>query len=143
MTRFEETLRRPRSYRWLALASKISSVCVIPLIAFYIFAPSGTLRLWAGGLLAAAALIVVLDMFLRDLCASLAVVLILSPFWVAVGSVAVSQVRDSNPLLLLLTAPLVVTGIIGLVRWLRAKREPNSEGSDSPERESGPRLNKP
>jgi len=135
MTRFEETLRRPRSCRWLALASKISSVCVIPLIAFYIFAPSWTLRLWAGGLLAAAALFVVSDMFLRDLYASLAVLLTLSPFWVAVGSVALSQKKDFDPLHLLLTAPLVAAGIVGLLRWLPARREP----IQSPQRNAGSR----
>jgi|GEM_PF-5053248 len=127
MMRFEETLLRPRSCRWLALTSKISAFCVIPLIVFYIFAPSWTLRLWAGGLLAAAALLVVSDMFIRDLYVSLTVLLIISPFGVAVGSVAVSHEKDLDLLLLLLTAPLVAAGIIGLLRWLRTRREPNPE----------------
>jgi hypothetical protein len=94
------------------------------LIAIYIFAPSWTLRLWAGGLLAAVALFVFSDMFLRDLYLSLAVLLTLSPFGVAVGSVALSQKKDFEPLHLLLTAPLVAAGIVGLLRWLRARREP-------------------
>ena len=136
MMLFEESLRRPRSCRWLALASKISAVCVIPLIAFYIFAPSWTLRLWAGGFLAAAALFVVADRLLRDLYASLAVLLILSPFFVAIGSVALSQEKDFDPLLLLLTAPLVAAGIIGLLRWLRARKEPIQ--SPEPMRACGP-----